>query len=195
LFKSNNRLSLKVICIYVVTAFLADTISAWYQASNGILLFYTYSIFTICEYTFFAWYTFALMTRRVLKKTIVVLSAFFYLVSFYFFYTDDSYSFDSNAASILLLLSITYCFFILYELLNDRNILVIYQTSHFWIAIGIMIYCAGNFFLFLYVKFMNQAFLVDVWDITRLSNIMKNILFTIAFIIPKPITINNKSNR
>jgi hypothetical protein len=48
-----------------------------------------------------------------------------------------------------------------------------------------MIYCAGSFFLFLNVNFMSQIIIKDAWKINLACNVLKNIFFTIAFIIPK----------
>jgi hypothetical protein len=68
--------------------------------------------------------------------------------------------------------------------------LMIYQSYTFWIATGCIIYLAGTLFLFLYTSDIKDKQTNSLWVIDIVFEIIKNIFFSIAFIIGK----NSKQN-
>jgi restriction endonuclease S subunit len=68
----------------------------------------------------------------------------------------------------------------------------IYSSKTFWIIVAILIYMSATFFLFISSEYITQEERKSYWFINSISNIIKNLLLAIAFIIPnykpKPFT-------
>jgi hypothetical protein len=181
-------LPLKVILLYIACAFVADSLLIHYYYDQSKISFYIVSLFTVAEYTLFTIYVYSLLKKRILRAILIVCSFLFWVSSIIFFLNSSSSKFDSITASLVSLLILGYSIFYLYEFLTDPELPIIYESPHFWIIIGFMIYCAGSFFLFLNVNFMSQIVIKDAWKINLVCNVLKNIFFTVAFIIPKNTT-------
>jgi hypothetical protein len=76
-----------------------------------------------------------------------------------------------------------YCILYFYEQVTKPQISLIYTNSEFWVVFGIMVYTSLSFFLFLQAYITPLAILLGYWDINVISNILKNIIFAIAFVI------------
>jgi len=75
--------------------------------------------------------------------------------------------------------------FFLFQELNNPHTLFIYQNSNFWFVFGILMYLAGNFFLFLQASNVSAEDRDAYWSINFICNILKNLLFALAFYLPK----------
>ncbi|MFM9908292.1 MAG: hypothetical protein ACKVOW_03025 [Chitinophagaceae bacterium] len=75
------------------------------------------------------------------------------------------------------------CIYYFFEQMRHPNSLFIYSTAEFWIVTGILIYLAGNFFLFIYNSNLTNAELDIYWSINYVFNAIKNILFGLAIFI------------
>ncbi|HEX2533784.1 MAG TPA: hypothetical protein VHK69_08615, partial [Chitinophagaceae bacterium] len=64
---------------------------------------------------------------------------------------------------------------------NDTSTLFIYSKFTFWIVLGIIMYLAGSFFIYIFAAQRPET--RDYWYLTNVFSIFKSILFTIAFII------------
>jgi hypothetical protein len=60
----------------------------------------------------------------------------------------------------------------------------IYASKTFWIIVAILVYMSATFFLFVSAEFLTQQERAAYWFINLISNLIKNILLTIAFIMP-----------
>jgi hypothetical protein len=78
---------------------------------------------------------------------------------------------------------LTFSFYYLYEQMNDTTTLFIYNKPPFWIILGIVLYLAGSFFIYLFASYLTADELKKFWVITNLFSILKNILFCIAIYI------------
>jgi hypothetical protein len=67
--------------------------------------------------------------------------------------------------------------------MNDVNNLFIYSRYQFWVVIGIMLYLAGSFFIFILASHVNKDILNQFWFLTNVFYSVMNILFAIAFFI------------
>jgi len=101
------------------------------------------------------------------------------------FTTKKSESFDSLSASVEAILIIIYSIIFLYEQIKDPSVIYVYYTKKFWIVIAFFLYFSSTLFLFLYAAtFTNQEHR-SYWYINNIFDILKNILFCVAFIMKK----------
>jgi len=186
-----NNLALRVIFIYIIYSLINDVIILILY-SKRIPLLIPLSLFTVIEYTLFSLFFFSLSDNRKFKSFVILLSILFYsLALINFFFLGKSKKFDSLPATLEAVLIIIYCIYYFYAQLNKPQVSFIYSTFHFWITIGIFLYLAGTFFLFVQASILSDKERSNFWIINLISNILKNILFSISFIIPtKP---SNKS--
>lgn len=85
----------------------------------------------------------------------------------------------------LLVIGLTLVWF--YQALNNTSINAIHREPMFWISCGFLIYFAGTFFLFItstYLLEHAKGILVVAFLINSISNICKNLLFTIGLWMP-----------
>jgi len=82
--------------------------------------------------------------------------------------------------TILILIFAFYC---LYEQTNDTSTLFIYTRSAFWIILGIVLYLAGSFFIYIFSSNLSEDERNKLWVITNGFSILKNIFFCIAIYI------------
>ncbi len=67
--------------------------------------------------------------------------------------------------------------------MNDLENSFIYSKYHFWLVIGIMLYLAGSFFIYVFANQVDDETLYNFWYLTNVFYVLKNILFGIAVII------------
>ena len=191
-FKSSIKTVLWVFFIYSIYAFANDNVLIAIQAKyfqdpsqkylisyNTILL----QVFTLLEYLFFSIFFYIILKTSVLKKIIFGFSILFSLFCIYFIAQKGVKEFDSIQTSIEGTLIIIYSIFYFYEQMNSSQVSFIYQGFRFWIVFGILIYMAGNLFLFTYASTLPQELRNQYWIINFVSNILKNILFAVAIFI------------
>jgi len=78
-----------------------------------------------------------------------------------------------------------FCFYFFYEQLKEA-VTPIYDHFFFWIAIGLTIYLAGSFFMYIMGNDMSKEELEEYWFITYVFDTIKNLFFVIsAFVFLK----------
>jgi hypothetical protein len=103
------------------------------------------------------------------------------------YFLDFTKRLDSFSIFLESLLVIVTSLYYLYEQMTTVSDKFIYSQSQFWIVIGIFLYLAGTFFLFVLLPNMSDAETMNNWSINWLFNILKNILFFIGFLVkPAP---------
>lgn len=65
--------------------------------------------------------------------------------------------------------------------MNKPQVIFIYQEPNFWFVVAFIIYFSGTLFLFIQAKNLTMEVRDNFWKINLFSNIIKNILFAIAF--------------
>lgn len=69
--------------------------------------------------------------------------------------------------------------------MRDSNIEFVYYNKKFWIIIAFFLYFSGTLFLYIYVNTLPDAQRSRYWAINNFFEILKNILFCVAFIMKK----------
>ena len=68
------------------------------------------------------------------------------------------------------------------EQMNDTETLFIYSKFAFWIVLGMMIYLAGGFFIYIFTNQLNTNDIMKYWVFTNICGILRNVFFAIAII-------------
>jgi hypothetical protein len=177
---------LKVILFYTILSFTNDALlRMMYDKNNDFLVEISLRVFTVFEYLLFATFLYLVIKSSLFKKLIIGLSLVFLIVTFYNYNKSPNSSFDSVPVSIESILLIIYCLYYFFERMNEPQVTFIYSAYHFWVVIGILIYLSASFFLFMQADNLSQTDKKSFWIIAVLSNSLKNIFFTIAFVIKK----------
>ena len=97
---------------------------------------------------------------------------------------------------IIMLLLIIYLF---YDRIQNNFLTPLYQTRIFWIAVALLIYFAGNFFLFLYsstIVVKNKEFIKEYTIVFSTIVILKNLFISISLLMKENSTsgISNLGN-
>jgi hypothetical protein len=137
-------------------------------------------IFTFLEYSFFTLFLWFIIVNKNFKKIIIGLSFCFYSFQVVYFIIDKSDRLDSIPVGVETILLFIYIIYFLYEQFKSQRNTYIYNHPGFWIAIGIMIYLGGSFFLYILVNHLDQEQIDKYVQFTYVADILKNIFLVTA---------------
>ena len=141
------------------------------------------------EYSFFSAFFFLSINNKKFKKAIVVIAILNLSTEIFLLYSRNTI-FDFWAALTTAIFIVSYSIYFFYEQVNSTQTLFIYQSYKFWIAVGCILYLSGTLFVFLYTSDIKDRQNTSFWLINILFEIIKNVFFSIAFIVAR----NNKQN-
>ena len=176
----NKIIELRVIFLYVLISLISDFLLGVFKSNASLII----SAFAICEYAFFSAFFFLCIQNKKFKTLIVVISALNLSIALFLFYSQKI-NFDFWAALVTAILIVIYSIFFFYEQVNSPQALIIYQSYIFWIVVGCIIYLSGTLFLFLYTSDVKDRQNSSLWIINVAFEIVKNVCFSIAFIIAR----------
>ena len=178
-------MALRVLFFYILYSSINDHIMVFAigntEADHKIHRFLL-SLFTLIEFTFFSSIIASYLTGT-LRRWIVYISMVGFSIFCVYTYLATVQNFDSYPASVEGILLLIFCIFYFFEQISGQPTLLMYQSHKFWVVIGIMCYTSLNFFLFLQSSNASVSIISKFWDINLVSNILKNIIFAIAFVI------------
>jgi hypothetical protein len=116
---------------------------------------------------------------------IATISTLFYGFAIYNLTKGQKNNFDSLPASIESVFVISFCILFFFEQMRNTEVSFIYSSKVFWITAAVLIYLAATLFLFISASYLTSQEMNSYWSINFISNILKNILISIAFILPK----------
>ncbi len=129
------------------------------------------------------------LRKKSLKKAVLVTSVVLALTSIGYYYYTYFYSYsglrrtvhlDSVPIAIETIAIFLFSFFYFYEQISDTENLFVYNQPSFWAVLGILIYLAGSFFVYISANSLTIKQLQEYWVITNIASIVKNIFFVIA---------------
>lgn len=142
-------------------------------------LYWSLVIFTCVEYLVFALIFSNIIVNKRFKQLIIFASIFFLIIVIWNFHPENKV-FDSLPIGIETILIIIYAFYYLFEQMNNLTDSFIYNRYHFWIAIGILLYLGGSFFIYIFADKVDSHILDDYWFLTYVFYIIKNVFFAIG---------------
>ena len=145
-----------------------------------------FRIYTIVEFFLIGLYLRTIIKNTVVKKVIIYLIVAFLLFASVDFYWTKADSFDSIPTGVSCIVILFLCIFYLYEQVKDPENLFLYSSPNFWVVVALIIFFSGTFFLFIYSQnsLKGNAEFQHYFDLINSSfNLLKNLIFSIAFII------------
>lgn len=181
--KRNDKRPLWVFFIYLIITFLFDAIRSVNKDEQ--FDFYLYRVFTIIEYFCFTYFLHSILSFKYRDWLIAIIGII--IIGFnikYFLSSEIIEEFDAVTTSIeavfIIFLSLTY----FYEVIQKNSVSIIYAQKPFWIVAAMLVYLSANLFLFITSKYLTPEERNLYWSINDTSNTLKNILLTVAFILP-----------
>ena len=99
--------------------------------------------------------------------------------------SSGNHNFDSLSVTLECIILIAFCILFFYEQINKPEIILIYESYSFWAVAAILLYLAGGLFFYIYVENLTKAERNSYWNIIYTVNILKNIIFSIVFLMRK----------
>ena len=185
LFKFHTKeKSLWVIFYYILYCILNESAGYYlHQIHFENFFIFSFSLFTVLEFSFFCLFYFYVLPNDNAKKFIFPLWLCFIIFSCIdFFFINKMNGFDSFASGLQTILIIGLCIYYLFVQIKGSNTLFVYSTPNFWIIITFLIYLSGTFFLYIMAETMinDKVFRVQYIIINSIFNILKNVLLSIA---------------
>ena len=180
--RRNKSEGLQVIFIYCLASLSMEILAPLLHKLFSISNFYLYASFTVVEYSLLTLFLYSSI-QDIRQKIIPIIGSlvFFATVVTNFLHNNQSTTFDSLTASMEAILIIIYSILFLYGQIKDPSILFVYQTKKFWVVVAFFIYFSSTLFLFLYAATFTKKEHNNYWYINNIFDIIKNILFCIAF--------------
>lgn len=147
--------------------------------------FLSFRIYTIIEFILISLFLKTVINNPFIKKVINYLIIAFLIYALFDLFYSKSESFDSIPTGVSCIIILAFSIYYLYEQINSPNNLFLYSTSHFWIIVALIIYFSGTFFVYIYTQnnYNDPSFKSSFTIINASFVIIKNLLFSIAFII------------
>jgi hypothetical protein len=139
-----------------------------------------FAYFNIVQFTLFSLFFYFSLKSKTFKYITVVGAVVFYVVAIRNF---TNTRFDSFSVSLASIFFIPYCILSLYEQIRDPNIMFVYNTKKFWIIIAFLLYFSATLFLDINYSTLSTEQRSNYWFINNFFEILKNILFCVAFIM------------
>lgn len=147
---------------------------------SSIVYKIVYPLFTLCEFTFVALFLLLHIKSGKVKKALVASIFLFAAFIILLFSFESVKGLDSVPIGVESLIIIIFSFYYLYEQMNDVSSQFIYNKYHFWIVVGLMIYLAGSFFIYIFASQVDRETLHQYWFITNIFYIVKNLFFVVG---------------
>ena len=183
-FKKTKKVAAGVIFIYVLGSFITDSLISYHYYVHEIINKPILSrVFTLFEVLLFSVFFIVAINK---KWTNIIIGVMFvtFLVAFLQHWNAPPKKFDSIPASIGAIICIVFSLIYLYiTASNLQKNITIFSSTSFWCAMGILIYMAGNLFMFITFNNFNRPDAIKLANIIfPLMNILKNIFFSVGML-------------
>lgn len=120
----------------------------------------------------------------------MILSILFTLFLVFFYLTSHFQRIDSIPIGFESIIIISFSFYFFYERIRTQLIVIIYNDYRFWILIGMILYLAGSFFIYIYGEQLDNAAWKKFRSLTLVFYILRSVFFSISIFIYKKFPIN-----
>ena len=151
--------------------------------------------FNIIELGFLSYFVYLSITSVLVKRIILFAQPLFacYCIYDYLSTTQPTIGYFPAAVECLIMLSFIIYFF--FELMQKVVSIPLYVTIEFWLAVALILYFSGNFFLFVYSRSMinDKEFQAVYKTIYSPIIIIKNTFISLAIIFKANLNSTNRS--
>ena len=158
----------------------------FHYLEHKLNVFYLSASFTISEFILISLFIYLSLKKKKIRYLVLIGVPFFLVIATINILNGGKGTFfDSLSASAESILLIIYSIFFLYEQLTDQEVIYVYYLKKFWIVLAVLLYFSSTLFLFIYAETLTQQEYNNYWSINNVFNILKNILFSVAFLMKK----------
>jgi hypothetical protein len=198
--KSKSETGIKLIVAYSCTIFLLN-----FSLLNWEKVPILYDSYTLIEFLLFSSFLHSQLKSKRSKTILIFSSCLFTLFYFGFiiytkvaldksYLTSETIKIDSIPVGIEGIFILSFSFFYLYECTRDTTTLFIYNTYQFWVVLGIVLYLAGTFFIYIFTDSLKAADVNKYWVVINVFSILRTLFFVIAIIYNSKPQRNNTLN-
>lgn len=150
---------------------------------------YFYILFTFFEYSFFAYFLSQNLRNKYAIKSLLAVSILFILFLFIYTIFIPFRRVDSITIGVETIAILGFSFYFLFEKTKSPELELISTDFRFWIIMGMVLYLAGSFFIYIFAEQVT----LETWHkyrwLTWVFYILKALFFTIGILllIIKPI--------
>lgn len=147
---------------------------------------FLYNCHSIVRLLLFSWFFISLKQHFMHRVKIILPIIFivFIVINFSLYENYLGRSFSSRLLTVEAAILIFYCLqYFMYLLLEERHMPLKKQPG-FWVAVGLGLYMAASFFIFLFYDYLvqqNRAFAISIWDVHNIAYIIFCICLARAF--------------
>lgn len=187
LLKRNWTERLKWVCFCIIlVSLMADLVNEYLASHKQSNLWVINIYFLVDSLLIFYFFFRNFKGRHTYQRLIMVLLTVLVISWCWHVFNNGIRTLDSwsNGVETLSIIVLSILFF--YDQLTKPESLFVYSTPVFWIVVGVLVYKAGTFFLFLYFNTLEQSekeIFGNYYIINSAFLMLRNILFTIAFTI------------
>lgn len=145
---------------------------------------YIYHVYTILEFTLISLFYAGVVQSRAFSWVIKGLILLFGGVVFFDNYFNGYTSMDNISTATESIVFLLYANILFFSLLKRPVYLNVAATPVFWLNSAVMLYFAGNLFIFIFSNYLetnSPKIFVQIWGIHSVLNIIFYLLITIAF--------------
>ena len=135
-------------------------------------------LFNIFEFTVIAFFIYNVLKAPLFRKVVLYSIVPFILYAIIDYFANDRFKFNNHSNIVGALLIIIFIVYFFYEKMNTVVMYPLYQSTNFWICVGLLLYFAGSFFFVLFIKSTVDKVLMT--SIYALVVIVKNILLSLS---------------
>ena len=172
--KRNRGEGLWVIFLYCILSLLTEVLGGMFKVQI------IFASFNIVQFTLFSLFFYFSFQDKKFKYITIAGAVVFYIVAIRNF---TNTTFDSFSVSLASIFFIPYCILSLYEQIKDPSIMFVYNNKKFWIVIAFFLYFSATLFLDVNFSNLSPEQRSNYWFINNFFEILKNILFCVAFIM------------
>jgi len=184
IYKKKQAHSVWLLGMLLLVSGLADLFSflsyRYFHTNPNIVI----NIYGILQFLLLGYIYRAEYTRPLLKRLVDIISiAFIVFALVNFFFLQGPKAFNSNTFTVTSVVIMLFCLTYFYQIVQELPEPYIERMIMFWVGAAVFFYFGTNLFLFLTVDRMlpraDSGYLLS-WGLHNGSNVVKNILFTIA---------------
>jgi hypothetical protein len=152
-----------------------------------------YDSFTLIECLFFCAFLHSQLknknSKKILRLSCAVFTVCYIAFTIYTKSATDTSSIPTNQVvmdsipiGVETILLLSFSFYFLYERTKDTTTLFIYNTYQFWVILGIVLYLAGSFFIYIFCNYLSPSEVRKYWVVTNCFSILRSLFFVLAII-------------
>lgn len=173
----------KALFVLLMIALCIDIISYVFW-ENNMKTALVFRIYTLLEFALLSYYFIKIVRRKAITVSMKIVFCGFVLVTILDATLQGVMSMDNYSIAIESIVFILYSIIAMLLMIKEAVHQNIFDASEFWIIIAVLIYFAGNLFVFVFSNYLlrgsPQGF-VQLWGINSVLNIMFYTLIAISF--------------